>query len=86
MVRHHHERFDGRGYPDELRAEVAPLGARILGIAEAFANMTMDRPYASARETAEALMELERVSGTQFDPKLVRVLTSQMEIRRAAGV
>ena len=88
MVRHHHERYDGRGYPDELRAEVVPLGARILGIAEAFANMTMDRPYASARDTAEALMELERVSGSQFDPALVRVLTAQTALGRAttAGV
>lgn len=69
MIRHHHERWDGEGYPDGLKGEDIPLGARIIGVAEAFDVMV----YVSAQpKTAqEALTELERCAGSQFDPKVV---------------
>ncbi len=71
MVRHHHERYDGKGYPDHLKAEEIPLYARILAVADAYEAMTSERPYRRALSPIEALTELERCSGTQFDPKIV---------------
>jgi HD-GYP domain-containing protein (c-di-GMP phosphodiesterase class II) len=79
MVAHHHERFDGAGYPDGLRGEQIPLGARILAVAEAYVNMILDRPYATTRSSAEALTEMERLSGAQFDGLLVRLLMKQLK-------
>ncbi len=70
-VRHHHERYDGKGYPDHLKGEEIPLYARILGVADAYAAMTAERSYRHALSSIDALAELERCSGTQFDPKLV---------------
>jgi putative nucleotidyltransferase with HDIG domain len=70
-VRHHHERFDGSGYPDGLFGEAIPLSARIVGITDAFDAMTCDRPYRRARTHVEALIELRREGGGQFDPRLV---------------
>ena len=72
-VRHHHERYDGKGYPDHLKGEEIPLYARILSIADAYAAMTAERAYRSALSSVEALTELEKCRGTQFDPKLVAV-------------
>ena len=71
IVRHHHERWDGAGYPDGLRGAAIPLGARIVGLADAFDAMTHDRPYRRAFSVAHALAELRRESGRQFDPDLV---------------
>jgi putative nucleotidyltransferase with HDIG domain len=71
MVRHHHERWDGAGYPDELSAEAIPLGARIVGLADAWDAMTTDRPYHRALERHEAEEELRRNRGTQFAPMVV---------------
>lgn len=71
MVRHHHERFDGRGYPDGLSGQVIPLGARILTIADSYDTMVSDRAYKKGRPTAEAVAELERCRGTHFDAVLV---------------
>ena len=79
VVAHHHERFDGAGYPSGLRGEHIPLGGRILAVAEAYVNMTMDRPYAPTRSSAEALAEMERLSGAQFDGLLVRLLRKQVK-------
>jgi len=79
VVAHHHERFDGAGYPSGLRGEQIPLGARILAVAEAYVNMTQDRPYATTRSSAEALAEMERLSGAQFDGLLVRILMKQVK-------
>jgi HD-GYP domain-containing protein (c-di-GMP phosphodiesterase class II) len=79
MAAHHHERFDGGGYPAGLRGEQIPLGARILAVAEAYVNMTLDRPYATTRSSAEALAEMERLSGAQFDGLLVRLLMKQLK-------
>jgi response regulator RpfG family c-di-GMP phosphodiesterase len=71
IVRHHHERYDGKGYPDGLAGDAIPLGARIVAVAESFDDMVSDLPYKSARPFEDALTELRRCSGTQFDPKVV---------------
>jgi HD-GYP domain-containing protein (c-di-GMP phosphodiesterase class II) len=84
FIRHHHERYDGDGYPERLAGEQIPLGARIIGVAEAFANMTLDRPYASAMTPEMAGAELERHAGKQFDAKIVRALLLATHSERAA--
>jgi len=71
IVRHHHERYDGAGYPDSLSGEAIPLGARIIAVADAYDVMTSDRPYAHARSQREACEELMRCRGTHFDPVVV---------------
>jgi excisionase family DNA binding protein/putative nucleotidyltransferase with HDIG domain len=72
FIRHHHERFDGLGYPDGLSGEDIPLEARIIFIAEAFDTLRSDRSYHQRRELKESLVEMERGSGTQFDPNFLR--------------
>ncbi len=74
VVRHHHERFDGRGYPDGLSGERIPLTARVVSVADAFDSMTRDRPYGYGISREAAVEEVERNSGTQFDPRVVRAL------------
>ncbi|GAB4278334.1 MAG: hypothetical protein Kow0056_10530 [Coriobacteriia bacterium] len=74
IIRHHHERWDGSGYPDGLWGEEIPRLARILAVADAFDAMTSDRPYRTAKSVDEALAEIERCSGQQFDPEAVRAL------------
>lgn len=71
VVRHHHERWDGDGYPAGLRGEETPLLARILTVADAYEAMIADRPYRRGRTIEDAIEELERCAGTQFDPKIV---------------
>lgn len=71
LVRHHQERWDGTGYPDGLRGEQIPLGARILAVVDAYTAMTDQRPYRAARSHEEAVAELRRCAGTQFDPAVV---------------
>ena len=71
IVRHHHERWDGAGYPDGLHGEEIPLGARIIAVADAFDAMTSDRAYRRAMSDTQALAELRRNSGIQFDPQVV---------------
>jgi putative two-component system response regulator len=73
IVRHHHERFDGAGYPDRLAADDIPLGARIISIADAFSAMTNDRVYRKAIPEDQAWEEIHRNSGTQFDPAIVEI-------------
>lgn len=68
LVRHHHERYDGTGYPGRLAAESIPLGARIICVVDAFDAMTSERAYRTAMPVDAALSELRRCSGTQFDP------------------
>lgn len=74
LVRSCHEHFDGNGYPDRLTGEEIPLVARIVCCCDAFSAMTTDRPYRAARTVEEALAELRRCSGTQFDPRVVDAL------------
>jgi HD-GYP domain-containing protein (c-di-GMP phosphodiesterase class II) len=71
VVRGHHERWDGRGYPDGLAGECIPLTARVVAVADAFDAMTSDRPYRSGMPAARAFAELESGAGTHFDPVCV---------------
>src|SRR4029453_14828845 len=73
-IRHHHERFDGTGYPDGLKGEEIPLGARIIHVADALDSMLTTRIYRAARPAAEALDELRRAARTQFCPRCVAAL------------
>ena len=76
IIKHHHECFDGSGYPDGLKGETIPLGARIIAVADAFGAMTTTRPYRNALSVDEAVNELKKFSGTQFDPKIVEIFIS----------
>jgi putative nucleotidyltransferase with HDIG domain len=71
IVRHHHERWDGKGYPDGIAGEAIPLGARIFAVADSFDAMTSDRPYRRAMSVKDARVEVSRCRGTQFDPDIV---------------
>lgn len=71
IIKHHHERYDGRGYPDGLVGEDIPLGSRIISIAEAFDILTSDVPWRDAMDQESALEEIRACAGTQFDPALV---------------
>lgn len=71
IMRHHHERFDGSGYPDGLKAEAIPLGARILSVADSYDAMVTDRPYRKRIGIEEAKAELQRWAGKQYDPVVV---------------
>jgi diguanylate cyclase (GGDEF)-like protein len=77
-VLHHHERWDGAGYPDGKSGEEIPLGARIIFVADAFDAMTTDRVYRPKRSAEEALAELERCAGTQFDPTIVAAFAEEV--------
>ena len=74
IVRSHHERWDGAGYPDGLAGEAIPLGARIFAVADTLDAITSDRPYRRAREWSEAKAEIARQAGRQFDPRTVGAL------------
>ena len=76
IVLYHHERFDGQGYPNGLAGEDIPIGARIFSAADAFDAMTADRHYRRALSLDEAMGELRRNSGTQFDPEVISILDS----------
>jgi HD-GYP domain-containing protein (c-di-GMP phosphodiesterase class II) len=90
IVRHHQERFDGRGYPDGLAGEDVPIGARIIAVVDAYGAMTEDRVYRKALGHEKALNELRRNAGTQFDPQVVttfiRILKEQPELAEAEVV
>jgi two-component system cell cycle response regulator len=75
-VRHHHERWDGCGYPDQLRGSDIPLAARIIAVAEAYDFMQRGLPYQVPRSSEEALAELQRCAGSQFDPAVVEVFST----------
>ncbi|SHK40640.1 HD domain-containing phosphohydrolase [Hespellia stercorisuis] len=74
IVRHHHERYDGTGYPDGLKGEEIPIGARIIAVAEAYDAMTISKSYHKGVSAKEAMEELRRCAGTQFDPVCVEAL------------
>jgi diguanylate cyclase (GGDEF)-like protein/putative nucleotidyltransferase with HDIG domain len=78
MVLHHHEFFDGSGYPDSLAGEQIPLGARIIAVADAFDTITSDRTYKKARAAEDALNELERCANAQFDGRIVELFVRTM--------
>jgi len=78
-VLHHHERYDGNGYPDGLTGEEIPIGSRILLVADAYEAMTTDRQYRTTRSADDALVEIKRCAGTQFDPLVVDALTLVVE-------
>ncbi len=71
MIRHHHERWDGGGYPDGLLGDAIPLGARIIAVAEAFDSLNMSQPWRRGLSEQDAMSELRRCAGTQFDPAVV---------------
>ena len=73
IILHHHERYDGYGYPSHLKGDEIPLGARIVCIAEAFDAMTSTRSYKIPISFEDALEELRKNAGTQFDPDLVKL-------------
>lgn len=79
LVYHHHERYDGTGYPDGLRGEDIPQGARIISLADAFESMTSDRPYRKSLPLEKAMAELRYGSGRQFDPRVVEVFMKLAE-------
>jgi diguanylate cyclase (GGDEF)-like protein len=86
LVLHHHERWDGAGYPDGLRGEEIPLGARIIFVTDAYDAMTSDRIYRAKRSSAAALAELERCAGTQFDPGIVAAFAEELDTSFPAEV
>jgi HD-GYP domain-containing protein (c-di-GMP phosphodiesterase class II) len=71
-IRHHHEHYDGTGYPDGLAGETIPLGARIIHVADAFDSMSSDRVYRNRLSAEVSIAELRREAGTQFCPRCVR--------------
>lgn len=84
-VRHHHEWIDGRGYPDGLTGAEIPIGARIIAVADAYDAMTSDRPYRRTFSRAEAVAELKRCAGTQFDPGVVEALVRALDRQESDG-
>jgi len=83
-IEHHHQRFDGSGYPDGLRGEQIPLWARIIGVADAYANMVTEQSFSAARTPDQALEELVNMSGTRFDGMLVRLLLRGLKTERSS--
>ncbi len=83
VVRSHHERYDGGGYPDGLVGQEIPIAARIIAVCDAFHAMTSDRPYRSALPVEEAVAELRRGAGGQFDPDVVATLVELVAVREA---
>jgi putative nucleotidyltransferase with HDIG domain len=79
IVRSSHERYDGRGYPDRLAGEEIPLGARIVAVCDTYDAIVSDRSYRAGRSPEEALAELRRCAGTQFDPRVVEVASRVLQ-------
>ena len=85
LVRSSHERWDGGGYPDGLSGETIPLGARIVFVCDAYDAMTADRCYQRARTSQDAIAELRRHAGTQFDPRVVHALCDHLTGEAVTG-
>jgi diguanylate cyclase (GGDEF)-like protein len=75
LIRHHHERWDGRGYPAELKGKEIPIGARIIAVADAYQALTSDRPYRKAYSKEEAIRIIQEEAGSHFDPEIVKIFT-----------
>jgi HD-GYP domain-containing protein (c-di-GMP phosphodiesterase class II) len=84
-VRHHHERYDGTGYPDGLKGEQIPQLARIIAVADTFDAMTSERPYRKALTKEVACAEVERCRGTQFDPEAADAFLEVWRLASKAG-
>ena len=82
FIRHHHERWDGQGYPDGLAGEEIPLEARILNLCDSVEAMASDRPYHLALSIEEIMTEVVRCTGTQFDPMVAKAFVRIIERRR----
>jgi putative nucleotidyltransferase with HDIG domain len=80
MVRHHHEFFTGKGYPDQLKGNQIPIEARIVALADAMEAMSSERPYRKAFDLPAVINEIKRCAGTQFDPLIVEVAISMLEL------
>lgn len=80
LVRYHHERYDGTGYPEKLKGDNIPLGARIIAVADSYDAMTSSRPYRAALSQEIAVSEIRKGSGTQFDPAVVKVFLELLEL------
>lgn len=78
-VKHHHERYDGKGYPDQLKGDEIPFEAQILAVADAVSSMATDRPYANKKTVEEIKEELRKYSGTQFNPDLADIMIQVIE-------
>jgi HD-GYP domain-containing protein (c-di-GMP phosphodiesterase class II) len=85
LVYHHQERYDGKGYPGGLSGEAIPLGARIVAVLDTFDAMTSDRPYRKAMGLDQAMIELRRCAGTQFDPRVVDAFICVLEAQSRTG-
>jgi putative two-component system response regulator len=85
IIRHHHERFDGRGYPDGLRGDQIPILARIVSVCDAYDALVNDRPYRPGLSRDEAIEILRRGAGTQWDPDLVELLISETSAAHRSG-
>jgi len=86
IIRHHHERWDGKGYPDGLRGEHISRLAQIMAVADAYDAMTSERPYRHARSHEDALREIKRCTGTQFAPDVTKEFVAAMrEAQPALG-
>jgi putative two-component system response regulator len=85
IIRHHHERFDGHGYPDGLRAREIPRAARIVSVCDAFDALVNDRPYRTRRSTEEAIAVLRAGAGTQWDPETVELLAGELPTLHQVG-
>ena len=80
LVRFHHERYDGRGYPDGLKGKDIPIGARIVAVCAAFVAMMRNRPFSDAITVEEALAEIDSCSGSQFDPHVAEVFRGLVRV------
>ncbi len=85
IIRHHHEYYDGSGYPDGLKGKAIPLGARIIAVADAFDAMTTNRPYRKALPMEKVIRELREFSGIQFDPDIVEIFLSLLQEKDLPG-
>ena len=85
LVRSSHERWDGKGYPDRLRGEEIPLGSRIVAVCDAYDAMVTHRPYREPIAPADALEELRRCAGAQFDPAVVEAFCAEMVVPLGSG-
>jgi HD-GYP domain-containing protein (c-di-GMP phosphodiesterase class II) len=79
VIRHHHERWDGGGYPSRLVGDRTPIGARVIAVADAFDAMTTDRPYRKALSFEAAVAEVKRNAGVQFDPIVAKAFLEAIE-------